>query len=688
MANPVSAVWYYRADGVNAGSWGFDPENPNAGTNYGKEPSVHFEISDAATASAGSTTLTSATGGFTPSMVGNSFGLYSGTNSIGGHHFIESYVDTNTITVGEPLDNGNGGLSGGNIRIGGAKSSLSFGVGVAGNTYMIRGSGDDDPTTVDYSVGNYLSVSAGTTAGGYRRYIGYNGRPHIRSSTSLVIHSATRVILENLKLSPGGTQYSPSYAIANFNEGTIARNIIIDQNGIDCRGTRGGMLVEGCWFKNSGDATPGTVPAISKSSGNYSSCHRNNFVDGWKGPGIHYDAISGVDEGNIIRNCASDGIVFDYNTVNRPGPFIYNTVVGNAGAGIRFKNVPDGNYRNVYGNIIANNTGAGLVCDSNTTTTNNYHGIAINRNAFYSNAGGDYSNISPGTDDVLLTTSPFRNYAAGDYRLNRSAIAGGLLTSIPSTYLGNAYAKSFRDIGALQHDIAEVGDSAFYYLQTFENRPAAPSTMGEDATSLNDLTPLVSTVGNSWTTYAGAYSTQDHPHRIRLKAADATVYGTGSYKLNLQGFDPGLNDFRVTAICHAATAYRAGLVFRHDPAAYTFYMLYVASSNLYLYYFNGSSFDSPINIGTTNNSGRGYTKASAEVVGNTFKAYDDTSALVYTGTLSNNAGKTGQGLVGTSGKDSIAMYYAIHEVGTDFNSIYPLQAVGRQPAIPHPLYLS
>ena len=314
---------------------------------------------------------------------------------------------------------------------------------------------------------------------------------------------------------------------------------------------------------------------------------------------------------------------------------------------------------------------------------NNLHGIAINRNAFYSNAGGNYSNISPGKDDVLLTTSPFRNYAAGDFRLNRSTIAGGLLTSIPSTRAGNVYADSFRDIGALQHDIAKLGASDFYYLNHWTKVSNDPSWAGGADISL--LTPEIDNIGATWTTYAGIVKT-DNTGRIKIENTDATVYGTGTYELNLATFESGISDFKATF--SVFSAYKGGFVFRHNPANYTFYMYYISGGSMHLFYFNGATFDSVQWSGNDQIPNASIGAVSIEVVGDQAKLYTGDGNLATTQTLANNSGHTRLGLVGVSTTDFYTTFYAITPPGIDINTVYPPETVGRQPAIPHPLFAS
>ena len=60
---------------------------------------AELSLTDCATASAGSTTLTSSTGGFTAAMVGKYYKYFCGTNITAGFYEITGYTDTNTVTI-------------------------------------------------------------------------------------------------------------------------------------------------------------------------------------------------------------------------------------------------------------------------------------------------------------------------------------------------------------------------------------------------------------------------------------------------------------------------------------------------------------------------------------------------------------------------------------------------------------
>ena len=91
MAISASAVWEIRTDGADTNGGGFVAGA--SGTDYSQQASAQLTVTDGACSA--STTLTSATGGFTSAMTGNLVYLSSGP----GWYEIKSYTDTNTVTV-------------------------------------------------------------------------------------------------------------------------------------------------------------------------------------------------------------------------------------------------------------------------------------------------------------------------------------------------------------------------------------------------------------------------------------------------------------------------------------------------------------------------------------------------------------------------------------------------------------
>ena len=82
MALAATTVWEVRSTGNDNNGGGY---NTAAGTtDYSQQNSPQLGLTDLATPGAGSTTLTSAVGGFTAAMVGNIIQILSGTNFTAG----------------------------------------------------------------------------------------------------------------------------------------------------------------------------------------------------------------------------------------------------------------------------------------------------------------------------------------------------------------------------------------------------------------------------------------------------------------------------------------------------------------------------------------------------------------------------------------------------------------------------
>ncbi len=138
MALQATGVWEIRDDG-NANNGGYyDPALAGAGTDYTQQAAAQLSLTDLACES-GSTTLTSATGGFTAAMIGNAIHITSGTNLTAGWYVITARTDTNTVTLDRTPTSGGAGSSGVGA-VGGALpwADASFNSGVAGNRWWVR----------------------------------------------------------------------------------------------------------------------------------------------------------------------------------------------------------------------------------------------------------------------------------------------------------------------------------------------------------------------------------------------------------------------------------------------------------------------------------------------------------------------------------------------------------------------
>ncbi|HEX5500924.1 MAG TPA: hypothetical protein VFX03_16930, partial [Thermomicrobiales bacterium] len=98
--------------GSDANGGAFDPSIAGAGTDYSQQNAAQLSVADAV--ENGTTTITSATGGFSAAMIGNS--LFDGT----ARFFITAVASANSITV----DRATGTGSGLAVKVGGALATL------------------------------------------------------------------------------------------------------------------------------------------------------------------------------------------------------------------------------------------------------------------------------------------------------------------------------------------------------------------------------------------------------------------------------------------------------------------------------------------------------------------------------------------------------------------------------------
>ena len=108
---------------------GADPDTKNdkfvsmvfgGGVDYSMQDSAQLSLADFACVIA-STTLTTATGGFTAAMVGNIIYIASGTNELVGWYEIVAHTDTNTVTIDRTCCDGVGNAIGMAGKVGGAR---------------------------------------------------------------------------------------------------------------------------------------------------------------------------------------------------------------------------------------------------------------------------------------------------------------------------------------------------------------------------------------------------------------------------------------------------------------------------------------------------------------------------------------------------------------------------------------
>jgi len=443
MAVLASAQWWVRVGGNALNGGGFDAAISGAGTNYCDQDAAQLSLTDFATSGAGSTTLTSATGGFTSAMVGNCVRIASGTNFQVGYYFVTAYTDANTVTLDRTPTSGGAG-SGGTGRLGGAFASVSGSLSTggtvtaptitsplaAGHTINLRGGGTDTPASADYTQTGFATYPAGSTASGLIRVIGYGGRPRI-DHDNILFHSLTMWAFDHLMLVRTAATNGSSGSI----NGTASiHDVRVDQAGHAIIAFAAVSRVTQCELMNSGSVSADTLPAIKMENSSLSACILGNRISGWRGFGIEGAAsASGLIANNIIEGCkatASAAIKIATGGATYKSQVLANSIHGNASDGLSMTSAAAIGSTIVANNIFYDNAGYGINATVGSQALNDRLRTFIDYNAFGSNASGALNNLSAGGNDITLSADPFTNAAGDDFTLNNTSGGGASLKSV------------------------------------------------------------------------------------------------------------------------------------------------------------------------------------------------------------------------------------------------------------------
>jgi hypothetical protein len=310
MAIGPNVAWRIRTDGDNSNGGGFDSSTSGAGTDYTDQASAQLSLSDIVTN--GTSTVTSATGGFTSALIGNIIRI-----ATKGYYRITAVTNTNTITIDGGTPSSGTGLS---AKVGGAFAGIeNFVTGgsismpsltspiVPGNKVYVRGSGSNDPTTVDYNyTGYWYGTSGNPTADGLINWIGYNGRPMI-GFPGLWMYNAAHNDFDNFVFRANADTY-PGYGVVYL--GCSFRNCKFDQDGwaVKIVGAVSSMI---CCLVTSSQSARNGNPAPSE------ACHADMYpgtIIGCKFSGLIGGAIRTSNarpfmiRDCIIENCTGNGI--------------------------------------------------------------------------------------------------------------------------------------------------------------------------------------------------------------------------------------------------------------------------------------------------------------------------------------------------------------------------------------------
>lgn len=382
-----------RTTGDNDNGGGF--KTGASGTDYTLQDAAQLSLTDLACAIA-STTLTSATGGFTAAMIGNLIHITNGTNFTNGFYEITAYSDTNTVTIDRTACDGVGAASSGTGKVGGALAGLTDDLlagCVAGNVIWLE-AGTYAAFTAHVDHDNDGTAALPITIEGYNAARGDNptgtNRPLVQCS-SYLLSLGDNYIIKNLRFT--GTASSiltvdAGCTIVNIkaenSSGTAGRNAvnlyssscaIIDS---ECVSTNGNAIscsrtayLHGCYCH---DSDAGVSISYSNTTVNYcifDTCAKGILINST------YDSIH--INNCTVYNCSTAGISGN----DSESCTIINNIIDTCIAGITFTADADTNYLDY----------------------NNYHGNT-----------GDTNNCTKG-DNATAYDPTFTNAAGGNFSL-------------------------------------------------------------------------------------------------------------------------------------------------------------------------------------------------------------------------------------------------------------------------------
>ena len=429
MGLQASTVWEVQTGGSDNNGGGYT----SGGTDYSQQTSPALNPTDLAM-SQSSTTLTSATGGFTAAMVGNLIQITAGTNFDVGWYEITGYTDTNTVTLDRTAASGGNG-SGGTGYVGGCLATP----GQLGKALTDHGVGG---MTAHIKSGTYtLSNSSPNTSGGpislpavRLRLEGYETARQDRGTKPVIdAGSETGVTI----VATQGDRKGDIHLIVNLQ---VDGNSGANTDGFD--GT-GGEYRHTIWLACEAVDCPGVgfkegKPVKCRASGcgsGFVNASSKSFAVGCEA----YNCTTGFQGGAhscIARDNSGDGF---YGNENYSVLWDNNTSYNNGGNGFAFSIRDESGAVNC---LAVGNGGYGYECLSNGGA------VLINCCAYNNTSGATDGHEAVDEERVSITGDPFVDAAGGDFRPNDTAGRGAALRGAGFGAYGQM---NNRDIGAVQH---------------------------------------------------------------------------------------------------------------------------------------------------------------------------------------------------------------------------------------------
>jgi hypothetical protein len=426
MALSGSTIWEVRTDGSDTNGGGF--VEGASGTDYSQQATPQLTVTDGACLA--STTLTSATGGFTAAMIGNILYLSNGT----AWYEITGYTDTNTVTIDRagPSASGMTANVGGGLASPGGLGAVTLAHGATGMAAFIKG-GTYTLTTATPNItgGPFQRIAASMMfLTGYNTTHGDLDYQAAETNKPIIHAGAITGVSKILECNTGSYSYHNRVA-----------NIVIDGN--NGAGNTG-------FSHNSASG--------HRTSTNNVNCHAKNCVTGFEVPYGYacesYDCTTGFNSGSahhsVAHDCSGEGF-----TSGATLCLSYSNNVGFGGAGHLCTAVNN----TTYGMDVRYNSRA-YFCHASLNGTYGFKMDASRRcivigctgygntSALFDNPPGGHIYLRGSLEHPSTPTAdPFVDEANNDYRLNDSADAG---LALRASVLGAAGQTQTLDCNAIQ----------------------------------------------------------------------------------------------------------------------------------------------------------------------------------------------------------------------------------------------
>jgi hypothetical protein len=429
MALNSSVVWSLFPDGNELNGAGYDSALATASSvDFSQQAVAALSISDAA--AVGTTNLSSVTGGFLATHVGNLVRITDGTLT-SGFYAITARVDSNNVTLDRTPGNGSGSV----VKVGGASKVGSNDIifknaVVSGNIIHAKDGGTGYTITV-----NGVTCLTASSATAPCQFIGYTttrgdgGKVRFTLGTGAISFRNTGSfwVIKNVEVNANSTAL-----IAISQEGTnnylyncVGRGAT-SSNYTDVGGVGGGgNVADACEFKNGlGDGATVGASSTNQWSGRLERC----TIHGNAGSGVSCNNGNWTIERNYIYGNTLDGVTI----TNRYGHLVLNNVLSRNGRdGVRISSTDT--VGRLYGthirrNVFNRNTGYQVNYSPSDISATQGASVWANHytdcNSFYTTGSGVVHNLPTLANSLTLASDPFTDSSAGDFTVD-SASAGG-----------------------------------------------------------------------------------------------------------------------------------------------------------------------------------------------------------------------------------------------------------------------